>query len=254
MKRILVNEMRLFNNLNRRQMLFLTGTTVASLAVGYLRGRPVFGASTSAQAPLKMAATTPSCIVRPQQTEGPYFVDEKLKRSDIRSRKQGVPLRLVLRVSRMEGNSCAPLPGATVDIWQCDALGVYSDFQDINGLFDTRGEKFLRGYQVTNAKGEAEFLTIYPGWYPGRTVHIHFKVRTESASQGRHEFTSQLYFDDALTDRVHAQAPYAKKGQRTLRNEGDSIFQYGRGNELILQLTKDETGYAGTFDIALQLT
>jgi protocatechuate 3,4-dioxygenase beta subunit len=182
-------------------------------------------------------------------------VDEKLNRSDIRSDpsdgsvKGGVPLRLVFCISRMEGSACTPLKGAIVDVWQCDALGVYSDFQDINGLFDTRGKKFLRGYQMTDASGKAEFITLYPGWYPGRTVHIHFKIRTEPD----YEFTSQLYFDDSITDQIHTQAPYATKGQRTLRNEGDSIFQRG-GNELILPLAKEATGYRGIFDIGLQLT
>src|SRR5699024_10254266 len=120
-------------------------------------------------------------------------------------------------------SACMPLGGATVDLWQCDALGAYSDLQDINGLYDTRGKKFLRGYRVTDANGKAEFITLYPGWYPGRTVHIHFKIRTKSDD----EFTSQLYFNDAITDQVHVQAPYAEKGQRTLRNEGDSLFRRG---------------------------
>ncbi|MDN5848475.1 MAG: intradiol ring-cleavage dioxygenase [Nitrococcus sp.] len=181
-------------------------------------------------------------------------MDENLKRSDIRSGKEGVPLRLVLHVSRMDGSSCAPLTGATVHVWQCDALGVYSDVQDIHRRFDTRGKTFLRGYQVTDASGKIEFATIYPGWYPGRTVHIHFKILTDSAAQRSHEFTSQLYFDESITDRVHAQAPYAKNGRRTVRNKEDSIFEFGGGNKLMLPLTKTATGYAGTFDIALQLT
>ncbi|KFI18671.1 twin-arginine translocation pathway signal protein [Nitrosococcus oceani C-27] len=243
-------------HLSRREMLLLTGVTAASLVMGrHVRGQSAPGAP--AQIPDKRAM--PSCVVRPQQTEGPYFVDEKLKRSDIRfepsdhSVKEGVPLRLVFRVSRIEGSACTPLSGAMVDVWQCDALGVYSDVQDINGLFDTRGKKFLRGYQITDASGKVEFVTIYPGWYPGRTVHIHFKIRTDPASPRGHEFTSQLYFDDSLTDRVHAQAPYATRGQRTLRNAGDRIFQ-GGGNELILPLAKEAADYAGTFDIGLQMT
>jgi protocatechuate 3,4-dioxygenase beta subunit len=105
---------------------------------------------------------------------------------------------------------------------------------------------------VTDENGTARFTTIYPGWYQGRTVHIHFKVRTDPASEQGHEFTSQLYFDDSITDRVHAQAPYASKGQRTLRNDGDGIFRDG-GDELMLPLTEDgQGGYVGTFDIGLQ--
>jgi protocatechuate 3,4-dioxygenase beta subunit len=200
---------------------------------------------------------TPACVVRPEQTEGPYFVDEMLNRSDIRSDpsdglvKEGVLLRLLFNVSQIDGSSCIPLAGASVDVWQCDALGVYSDVQDPG--FDTTGKKFLRGYQVTDINGTAEFVTIYPGWYQGRTVHIHFKVRTDPASQQGYEFTSQLYFNDSITDQVHAQEPYAAKGQRTLKNDGDGIFQ-DAGSQLMLQLAEDGEGYVATFNIGLQVS
>src|SRR4028118_265283 len=196
--------------LNRREVLGFLGGTAAVSLVGCLRGQSAsVETGTSTQAVTRTAiATTPTCVVRPQQTEGPYFVDEKLNRSDIRSDpsdgsvKQGIPLRLVFHVSQIDGSSCTPLTGAAVDLWHCDALGVYSDVTDPS--FSTVGKKFLRGYQVTDANGTVEFVTIYPGWYPGRTVHIHFKIRTDSASQRGYEFTSQLYFADALTDQVQA--------------------------------------------------
>lgn len=138
-----------------------------------------------------------------------------------------------------------------MDIWQCDALGIYSDVQDNNELFDTSGKKFLRGYQVTDANGTVQFSTIYPGCYQGITVHIHFKVRTDPTSGQSYEFTSQLYFDDSITDRVHAQKPYTSKGQRTVKNDQDGIFQNG-GNQLMLSLAEASLGYAATFDIGLQ--
>lgn len=206
---------------------------------------------------VRISKTDADCVVKPQQTEGPYFVDEKLNRSDIRSDpsdnslKQGVQLRLAFQVSRIAGESCAPLEGAIVDIWHCDAMGVYSDVTDRS--FNTVGKKFLRGYQVTDANGTVEFNTIYPGWYPGRTVHIHFKIRTNSASQQSYEFTSQLYFDDALTDQIHTQRPYAAKGQRNIKNDQDGIFQRG-GDQLMLQVAKDAKGYGARFDIGLQIT
>jgi len=209
----------------------------------------------AAASPTADTAAVPSCVVRPELTEGPYFVDEKLDRSDIRSDpsngsvKEGVPLLLTFVVSQV-GNSCTPLAGAQVDVWHCDAAGVYSDASDPG--FNTRGQKFLRGYQVTDAKGRAQFTTIYPGWYQGRAVHIHFKIRTDPNSQAGYEFTSQLFFNESTTDQVHAQEPYAQKGKRTLLNEGDGIYRNG-GSKLLLDPTRSGDSYAATFDIGLQM-
>lgn len=232
--------------INRRMALVVLRSTATALLVGCLPKR--ISTAQSVQA-------IPACTIKPQQTEGPYFVDEKLNRSDIRSDvtsgsiKAGVPLQLTLRVTQVSDQSCTPLSGAIVDIWHCDATGVYSDVVDRN--FNTRGQNFLRGYQTTDANGNVEFLTVYPGWYQGRTVHIHFKVRTPAASGQTTEFTSQLYFEDTITDQVHAQSPYATKGQRTVRNTQDRIFQDG-GNQLLLSPTKTNQGYAATFEVALQ--
>jgi protocatechuate 3,4-dioxygenase beta subunit len=199
-----------------------------------------------------------TCVVRPAQTDGPYFVDERLDRSDIRidpsdgSTKDGVELRLTIGVYRAVAMGCAPVVGALIDIWQCDALGVYSDVKDTNGLFDTVGKKFLRGYQLTDDMGVVKFVTIYPGWYQGRTVHIHFKVRTNPASAQGMQFTSQLYFDDALTDTVLTAAPYSTKGPRTTRNAMDGIFQMG-GAQLMLSPTKIGGAYEARFDLGLRV-
>jgi protocatechuate 3,4-dioxygenase beta subunit len=200
----------------------------------------------------------PACVVRPIQTEGPYFVDTKLERSDIRSNpgggsvKSGAPLKLRFRVSQLDGAACAPLAGALVDVWQCDALGVYSGVKDINGFFDTTGQQFLRGYQVTGSDGTVEFETLYPGFYSGRTVHIHFKIRTSPTGARGSEFTSQLYFEDSLSDEVFKSAPYSSNTQRRVRNGGDGIFRRG-GAQLMLPVAASGDGYSGTFDIGLQL-
>jgi protocatechuate 3,4-dioxygenase beta subunit len=197
----------------------------------------------------------PACVVRPEQTEGPFYVEERLNRSDIRldpgtgSAVAGVPLSLSFRVARVSGGRCTPLRGAYVDVWHCDAHGVYSDVRDPRG--STVGQKFLRGFQTTDADGLARFTTIYPGWYEGRAVHIHFKVRTDVAPRGR-EFTSQIYFDDALTDRVHQKQPYAARGQRRVRNGRDGLFARG-GDQLLLTVAEGASGYAGTFDLGVEL-
>ena len=230
--------------LSRREVVLLLGGSAAYLMAGNLIPRWAVAGSQD-----------PSCVVRPEQTEGPYFVDERLNRSDIRidptdgQVKPGTPLALTLVVSRLDAGDCLPLPGAQVDIWHCDAMGVYSDVRDPD--FNTIGRKFLRGYQVTDARGEVRFVTVYPGWYPGRTIHIHFKIRTAPAAQRRFEFTSQLYFDDGLTDRVHAEPPYASNGQRTARNQHDWIFRRG-GDRLMLAPTATADGHAASFAIGLQ--
>jgi protocatechuate 3,4-dioxygenase beta subunit len=200
------------------------------------------------------AQNRPQCVARPEQTEGPYFVDTQLGRSDVRSDpatghiEPGVPLEVTFRVSRLVG-ACQPLSGAHVELWQCNARGLYSGVADPHS--DTTGRKFLRGYQVTDANGIARFVTIYPGWYPGRTVHIHFMIRTSSSRGAGEQFTSQLYFDDALSDRIFARAPYAGRGLRTVRNARDGIYGRG-GSQLMLAPVEQDGGMAATFDIALQ--
>jgi protocatechuate 3,4-dioxygenase beta subunit len=234
--------------LSRREVLALAA--VAGAAVVPRR-------AASAGRPPRIATWFPSCVVRPRQTEGPYFVDERLVRSDIRSEpatgalREGALLALELRVSRLGADSCAPLAGAHVDLWQCDALGEYSGVRDQQGLFDTRGAKFLRGAQLTDSAGSAVFRTIYPGWYPGRCVHLHFKIRTEPNNRRGYDFTSQLYFDDAVTDRVHARTPYSTKGAGRRRNEQDGIYRNG-GSQLMLDVHADGDGWAARFDIGLQ--
>ena len=232
--------------LSRREMFGFVGGTAAFLLVGNWRKQAVS---------LTQAIATPSCVAKPEQTEGPYFVDEKLNRFDIRSDpsdgsvERGVPLQLVFQVSQLGNSSCTPLKNATVDVWHCNAKGIYSDASDRS--FNTVGKKFLRGYQVTDEQGVAKFITIYPGWYPGRAVHIHFKISTNSKSQPSYEFTSQLYFNDSLSDRIYTQSIYSKPGQRLL-NKRDKIFQNG-GKQLTLQLTPAAEGYIGKFAIGLEL-
>lgn len=234
--------------LTRREALAVLG--VSSLAL-------LAGGAVRAPGSSRPGRQVPGCVVRPEQTEGPYFVDEKLNRSDIRSDpatgavKDGTPLALILAVSRLSAGACTPLAGAHVDVWHCDAMGVYSDVQDPG--FDTVGQRFLRGFQLTDADGVARFDTIYPGWYSGRTVHIHFKVRTDPGAARGLTFTSQLYFDDELTSRVHARMPYAAKGRRRDHNADDRIFARG-GDQLLLAPLAAGNGYEARFAVGLQAT
>lgn len=241
--------------------------------LGGVAGTAVFGCSRQteglpplASSGLAQADDLLDCIVRPQQTAGPFFVDTQLNRADLRTDpvtgqiSAGVPLGLLFQVFQVDSfqpegsRRCVPLPNAVVDVWQCDAAGVYSGVRDRRS--DTTGQAFLRGYRRTDQNGVAEFLTIYPGWYPGRAVHIHFKIRTGSPSgaiaPSSYEFTSQLYFDDALTDRIHRQTPYTARGQRAQRNHQDAIFQFG-GAQLLLPVAQTDRGYFGRFGIGLEM-
>src|SRR2546423_3843791 len=226
----------------RREALALIGASGAVVLTGAV--------------PARAAATLapPSCVARPPQTEGPFFVEEALNRSDIRSDagsgavKPGLPLQLAFRVSGMSATSCAPLAGAQVDVWHCDATGRYSDIAKGRAPSET----FLRGYQRTDSAGIAQFTTIYPGSYGGRAVPVHFQIRTSAHSTPAHEFISQLYFHDALTERVYASAPYAAGRRRVTRNSDDLLFRDG-GRQLVLELVPESTGYAATFDIGLQI-
>ena len=153
-----------------------------------------------------------ACVLIPSKTEGPYFVDEKLNRSDIRTdpsdgtTQAGVPLNLTMVVVGADA-SCAPVEGAIVDIWHANAAGKYSDI----GSEGTSGKKYLRGLQATDAGGQAKFTTVFPGWYAGRAVHIHFKVRVFSGTRTTYEFNSQLFFDPATTNAIYALAKTVRK-------------------------------------------
>jgi len=225
---------------SRRQMIGFLGAAGA----GLLRG--------TSDAHAAQSPTAGMCVVRPRHIEGPFYVDVGLNRSDIRSDprtgivKPGTPVRLTFRVSQLNNGRCVPLSNAKVDLWQCDADGLYSDTSDWQA--STLGQRFLRGYQLTDRKGLMTFTTIFPGWYPNRTVHLHFKIRTEEMK----EFTSQIYFEDDLTDLIHAHPAYANHGVRKVRNNRDLIFLF-RGDRLILPLREEKRGYAGTFDIALEV-
>lgn len=261
--------------LSRREVLTLFGFAGASLLAACtaqtnmpnaesatavaIGSDPTAQATAAAEVATVEAVNTavPNCVVRPEMTEGPYFVDGQMERSDIRieptdnSVKEGVPLTIAFAVSQIADATCAPLAGATVDIWHCDALGVYSGVSDPG--FDTSDQSWLRGYQVTGENGRVEFTTIYPGWYSGRAVHIHFKIRTTVTGNETYEFTSQFFFDEELSDQVFTNAPYNTKGQRDTLNSNDGIFA-GGGEQMILNLTEANGGYATTFEIALDLS
>jgi protocatechuate 3,4-dioxygenase beta subunit len=196
-----------------------------------------------------------TCVLTAALTEGPFFVDEKLNRSDIRTDpvtgavSAGIPLMLTFNVSRYASSACTPLTGAYLDVWHCDSTGTYSD---VSGS----SKKFLRGYQITDANGVAAFTTIYPGWYSGRAVHIHFKLRLYAGSTKSYEFTSQFFFNDTLTDSVYTQSPYSSRGSRNTSNANDGIYDSLSTTDkggLTLQTSQTTDGYAGVINLGVNV-
>jgi protocatechuate 3,4-dioxygenase beta subunit len=172
-----------------------------------------------------------ACVVTPAMTDGPFFVDQQLERSNLvmgeteDSIVKAVPLHLVIGVFTANGMMCKPVSGVHVDIWHADALGIYSDVAPgaIQSV-DTRGKKFLRGWQATDESGTVAFDTIWPGWYMSRTIHIHFKLRMLGSGSRMMSFTSQMFFDESINSMVLAKAPYSAHTGRSVLNDGDHIY------------------------------
>jgi protocatechuate 3,4-dioxygenase beta subunit len=216
----------------------------------------------------KTCTLTPSLIEiegTPQQIEGPYFVDGMPNRSDLRSSdgtiQEGIPLHLNLNVYDVDDDgSCVPFSGAKVDIWEANPQGIYSGVAEEG----TEGKDFLRGYQITDDNGTVQFTTVYPGWYEGRAIHIHVKVRSAEALQNPFEWTSQFYLNNSINEQVHKQSPYSDHGPVAMLNEEDGIYagpstdglvQANAGKYLMLNLSEDPNGgYIGTFNIGVNAT
>src|SRR5262245_3879060 len=152
------------SRISRRASLASLGGLLAGGAVGIAGWR---GADEAGAGPGAVEAGLVACVLAPEQTEGPYYVEDAAVRRNVTEGKPGIPLSLRLTV--VNASNCRAIKGALVEIWHCDAEGVYSGVSQQG----TENDLFLRGVQRTGAKGLASFRTIYPGWYPGRTVHIH---------------------------------------------------------------------------------
>jgi protocatechuate 3,4-dioxygenase beta subunit len=225
----------------RRHALARFGGLAAALGASALGARELLEgdeAEAAGSGPAGVAAGLVTCVLAPEQTEGPYYVDDAAVRRNVTDGKPGVPL--TLRLTVVDASTCKPVRNAAVEIWHCDAAGAYSGVQGDRGMF-------LRGVQRTDAKGLALFRTIYPGWYPGRTVHIHTMVHIG----GNVVHTGQLYFSDAVTDTVYKRSPYSRRPNRDPRNSGDSIYRNG-GRRSTLRLRRNGTAYVGSITMGVQ--
>lgn len=215
----------------RRRLLTLAGAAPLALAVP---------AAVPAQAAEKV------CRLTPQVTQGPYWFDPKLDRADVTEGKPGVPTHVAITVLDA---ACRPLAGARVDIWHCDASGIYSGYEGQGDDHRTgaKGPTFLRGAQVTDADGRVAFKTIWPGWYEGRTPHIHVKVHLDA----RTALTCQLFVPDALSEWLYENVPaYRRSGRRDTFNRQDGIARQG-GEAMVAAVREGADGYALALTVAV---
>ena len=219
-------------------------TVLGSLALGAVATAYTHHSASS----VAIAAT--SCPPTPEQMEGPYYLDRARVRGDITEGKPGVPLRLALRVTDADP-SCTPIAKAVVDVWHCDALGIYSGYAGAavapTHVQPVDDKTFLRGTQPTDATGDVQFRTIYPGWYTGRTTHVHVKVHA-----GTKVVTTQLYFPEEVTTSVYRRAPYNQHANRDTSNDADAALRGVSAKPLVMwKISPGGAGYLATATIVV---
>lgn len=219
---------------SRRGSIARIGTLLAAVAGGGL-----IAARAEGEGPTAVSSGLVTCVLTPELTEGPYYLPGEKVRRNITDGHPGTPL--ALRLTVVDASSCKPVKGAAVDIWHADASGVYSGFGS-----GAASRTFMRGIQPTDAHGLARFVTVYPGWYMGRTVHVHVKVHVG----GNVVHTGQLFFSDAITDAVYKRIPYASRPNRDTRNAQDSIFVNG-GKRSMLALQRNGSGWVGSITMGV---
>jgi protocatechuate 3,4-dioxygenase beta subunit len=215
-----------------------------------VRGLGSLAFGTVAAARGQRALAQPVCTLTPEQIEGPFYLDQAPMREAISEDKPGVPLQLILRV--LDSAFCAPIPKAAVDVWQCDALGIYSGYEGVavapRHVEPVDDKTFLRGTQLTDAAGGVRFRTIYPGWYSGRTPHVHLKLRV-----GAKAATTQLYFPDEVTNAVYARVPYDRHPNRDTTNATDRFLGRIADKSLVMwTMARAGDGYVATATVALR--
>ena len=204
----------------------------------------------------RIAAADTCQAQNPALAPGPNFVDEKLLRSDIRVdpgtgvAQPGVPVTLTLHIQNNVNGVCTPLAGAYVDIWEANWDGLFSDISTQG----TAGQKYLRGYQITDANGNVQFTTVYPGWYLGRTVNINIRVRTYNGTTLLGTYDTQAFFNDTISDLVLAQPPYSTHGTRDTRNGTDPVYNSVNNAGLnLVSLTESGNGYVAALNLGVSL-
>ena len=236
--------------LSRRGLIGVLGGGVASVAFG-TRALDAFGADN---------ADVATCVLTPEVTEGPYWIDTRLTRYDVREGRPGLPL--VLQFAIVNAKTCRPIRNADVEIWHADASGEYSGFDGGSsgggpggGSGPQTKTRYLRGHQRSDALGKASFMTIFPGWYRGRTPHVHMKVHVGSADRVVH--TGQVFFNEAIQASVYRTGAYAGRGQPDTPHARDMIYAQAGGSRAVVRLRRrpgGARGYLGRIVIGVATT
>lgn len=194
-----------------------------------------------------------SCVLIPSETQGPYPLlsvlgNAAMRRQDTTEGRAGMPLLLRLKLVNINAN-CAPVANAAVYVWYCDKDGVYSGYAQPGT--NTVGQTFCRGIQYTDCNGDVEFVTIYPGWYPGRITHVHFQVYLNNG--GTLTATSQMAFPQAVTQAVYASPLYAARGQNSSVSgfAQDNVFSDGTAYQMLSLDGDTVAGYLGRLAVGI---
>ena len=232
---------------NRREALGLLGAASAAVAAA-CGSSPTTPTSTTSGSSTGGTTTSSACAVSPDETAGPYpdrtgmASNSAFYRQDVTEGKSGLPLTLALTIVNVR-NNCAPVANANVEIWQCDAVGSYSEYGS------AAGQTFLRGLQTTNANGVVTFRTIYPGWYMGRATHIHLQVYLNGAVVK----TTQVAFPETISSAVYRTGVYASHGQNSTTNSSDNVFSDGTDHELATLSGDTSSGYTATLTVGISV-
>lgn len=233
--------------ISRRRALSLAAAGAGGLVLSACGSDDGAAASGTETSPTSGQLATPDCTLTPEQIEGPFYTDLRLARRDITDGKPGSPL--TLRIAVVDAATCQPISDAVVDVWHADAGGLYSAFteQGDDQNIDTTAEKFLRGIQTTDAGGVATIDTIYPGWYAGRTTHIHLKVHLSDQTR----VTTQLFFPDQVSTTVYADHDaYTERGPKDTPNADDDFG--GDSSSLLMTVEGSGGGHTATHTIGIE--
>ena len=213
--------------------------------------------------------TSDLCALNAEAIPGPFYIEQTLVRRSIAEGHPGVPLRVRFKVVDV-ADGCAPLPGAAVEIWHCDALGVYSGYASYppdefpaaaigSAPAPTDDERFCRGIQFADAAGMVDFETIVPGWYTPRAPHIHVRVSKprdpgSDGALGAHVLTNQVYFPSELTTEVYGTEPYVQRGETPYTNLNDVVIHDSKGADGgFLHMTRQADGWLGTLTLGVDV-